>query len=133
MPEKRWDATAKFIVAAEDVADAADIGCQIMREMDVAARGEPRVAPADGDEHRWWVTVEVDLSPAGRFQPDDAVSRIRYLIRNLDQVTWTSDPEHDERRAVYEWRTPDSAHDEQEHLVHSAVRAATIQVMPAMA
>lgn len=78
-----------MLVAALDAGseqDARQFLIAILGQMGVSANGEPAFSQA-GD--RMWVgELEIDLSGVGTFDPDDAPTIAKYLIRETDGMSW---------------------------------------------
>ncbi len=120
-----WSAWARFAIDAEDELEARAIADAVLDQMKVDAAIGPRTGPFP--EGLWTVTAEVDLSEV-QVEPDDAMTRVHYMIRHLGEVTWTS-REHG-RQATMSWppdiwaRRPGA----DDVLGHPAIRAAVFWV-----
>jgi DNA-binding phage protein len=116
-----WSAWARFAIEADDEQQARTIADGVLEQMKVAAAIGPRTGPFP--EGLWTVTADVDLSQV-HVEPDDAMTRVHYMIRHLGEVTWTS-REHG-RQATMSWppdiwsRRPGA----DDVLGHPAIRAA---------
>jgi DNA-binding phage protein len=120
-----WSAWARFAMEAEDEPEAMAIAEAVLEQMKVAATIGPGTGPfPDG---LWTVTADVDLSGV-EVNPDDAMTRACYMIRQLGELTWTS-REHG-REATLSWppdiwsRRPGA----DDVLGHPAIRAAVFWV-----
>jgi hypothetical protein len=82
--------------------------------------GEPSLMLAGGHDRRWIARAGLDLSRLGTIDPDDALTRLRYVIRNVPGVTWRTEGRPRERRARFEW--PCGWVTREETLLHPAVR-----------
>ena len=70
------------------------------------------------------------MSALESITPDDAVTRFRYVIRNLPRVVFTGSESSDRRSGLWQW-LPDNwelAWQDQE-LAHPTVRAAGIRIV----
>jgi DNA-binding phage protein len=120
-----WPAWARFAIEADDEQQPRTIADGVLEQMTVVAAIGPGTAPLpDG---LWTVTADVDLSGV-QVEPDDAMTRVHYMIRHLGEVTWTS-REHG-RQATMSWppdvwaRRPGA----DDVLGHPAIRAAVFWV-----
>ena len=97
--------------------------------MDVAVAGELEVTRSPSRQPFWNIVANLDLSAAGNVQPDDALTRFRYVIRNLPGASFISPAADDAPSAMYQW-LPDewSTSMNHEQVVHPAVRAAEIWI-----
>jgi hypothetical protein len=124
-----WTVKLRLAIEAEGEREARAIAGEVIQAMHVAVAGELQVTPSASRRPFWNIVTELDLSAAGDVTPDDALTRFRYVIRNLPGVTFTSPRSADERSGLYQW-LPDewSTSLNYEELVHPAVRAAGIFV-----
>jgi hypothetical protein len=123
-PHAHWDVTLSLGIDApgEDVAIA--VARDVQADMDVAFAGELAATRSGGRE--WIVEAQIDLSGLDGVSPDNAVSRIKYVSRNVGGVTWRIDRD-DEHHGVYQWqRESHPAAGESQVFLHPAVRAAAI-------
>lgn len=116
-------------VDADDEPGARAIAGEVIQAMDVAVVNELQVTRSASRRSYWNIVTDLDLSPAGNVRPDDALTRFRYVIRNLPGVTFMSPRANDERTGLYQW-LPDewSMAKNYEQLIHPAIRAAGIYV-----
>jgi hypothetical protein len=82
-----WSAWARFAIEADDEREARTIADGVLEQMKVVAAVGPGTGPLPGG--LWTVTADVDLSGV-QVEPDDAMTRVHYMIRHLGEVTWTS-------------------------------------------
>ena len=119
----------RLAIDADDEPQARAIAAEVIRAMDVVAAGELEVTRSPSRQPFWNIVTDLDLSAAGNIQPDDALTRFRYVIRHLPGVTFISPRGDDGPAMLYQW-LPDewgtSMHHEQ--VVHPAVRAAGVLV-----
>jgi hypothetical protein len=123
-PGAAWTVTARFTVDAADDDEARAIVTSVLRQMEVSAviestagePGRPRT-----------VTAGVDLSGLQVIVPGDAVTCLRYVVRNLPGVGWRSTAQHSARRGVWKWRRAGRMRDQDEVVGHPAIRAAEIR------
>jgi hypothetical protein len=98
--------------------------------MEVTAGAEPQITRSGGRTPHWNVITDLDMSVLESITPDDAVTRFRYVIRNLPRVVFIGCETGDQRSGLWQW-LPDSwelAWQDQE-LAHPAVRAAGIRIV----
>jgi DNA-binding phage protein len=120
-----WSAWARFAIEADGEQEARTIANGVLEQMKVAAAIGARTGPFPAG--LWTVTADVDLSGV-HVEPDDAMTRVHYMIRHLGEVTWTS-REHG-RQATMSWppdiwaRRPGA----DDVLGHPAIRAAVFWV-----
>jgi hypothetical protein len=95
--------------------------------MDVAVASELEVERSASRRPFWNSVTDLDLSAVTSFSPDDALTRFRYVIRNLPGVTFISPGSGDGHSGLYQW-LPDewTTLANPEELVHPEVRAAGI-------
>lgn len=128
-PEHNWTVKLRLAIDADNVSGARAIAREVIQTMDVAAANGPQVTRSASRRPFWDVVTDLDLSPAGNITPDDALTRFRYVIRNLPDVTFMSPRAEDKRTGLYQW-LPDewSTAKNYEELAHPAVRAAGIYI-----
>jgi len=128
-PAHNWTVKLRLAIDADDEPGARAIAGEVIQAMDVAVANELQVTRSVSRRPYWNIVTDLDLSPAGNVTPDDALTRFRYVIRNLPGVTFISPRADDERTGMYQW-LPDewSMARNYEQLVHPAVRAAGIYV-----
>ena len=124
-----WTVKLRLAIDAEDEPEARAIAGEVFQAMGVAVAGELQVTRSASRRPFWNIVTDLDLSAARKVTPDDALTRLRYVIRNLPDVTFMSPRSDDERSGLYQW-LPDewSTSLNHEELVHPAVRAAGIFV-----
>jgi len=85
--------------------------------------GQPAVDPAGISSQTLTCRQQANV------RPDDALTRFRYVIRNLPGATFMSPRANEERTGLYQW-LPDkwSMAKNYEQVVHPAIRAAGIYV-----
>jgi hypothetical protein len=120
-----WMITSRFVLEVETDTQAHAIGETLRREIDVPIRAERLVASSSGTAPSWILTFDFDLTHLSIIDPDNAVTRIKYVIRNLAGATWQVHTA-DDLRGQYVWSSqqPPAA---QEELVHPAVRSAVVE------
>lgn len=116
--------TARFVVEAIGEEGARAVIARVLDVIDVVVSSEPVIAQTR--QSTWTVEFEIDLSGLNVIHPDDAVTRITYVTRNLIKVTWQGQVRPGERRGRLEWFGGIPGRDEV--LAHPAIRAATIEV-----
>jgi hypothetical protein len=124
-----WTVKLRLAIDAEAEPEARAIAGEVIQAMDVAVAGELKVTRSASHRPFWNIVTDLDLSAAGNVTPDDALTRFRYVIRNLPGVTFISPRSDDKHSGMYQW-LPDewSTSLNYEELVHPAVRAAGIFV-----
>lgn len=119
----------RLAIDAEDEPQARAIATEVFQTMDVAVAGDPEVTRSPSRQPFWNIVTDLDLSAAGNVSPDDALTRFRYVIRNLPGVDFISPAADDGPAMMYQW-LPDewSTSMNHEEVVHPAVRAVGILV-----
>lgn len=125
-PAASWTVMARFSLDAEDEREARAALATVMEALDVPLAGEPSLRSAGGQGRRWIAQADLDLSGLGTVNPDDALTRLRFVIRNVPGVTWRAEGGPGQRRGRHEW--PGESVAWEETLLHPAVRAAEITV-----
>ena len=123
-----WNVKLRLAIDADNADEARAIAEEVWRKMGVTAGAEPQITRSDGRALYWNIITDLDLSALESITPDDAVTRFRYVIRNLQGVGFTG--ADDPRSGLWQW-LPDSwelAWQDQE-LAHPAVRAAGIRIV----
>lgn len=123
-PAASWTVMARFSFDAAGEREARAALTTVLDTLDVPLVGEPSLMPASGHDRRWIAQADLDLSGLGTIGPDDALTRLRYVIRNVPGVTWRTEGRPRERRARFEW--PGGWATREETLLDPAVRAAEI-------
>jgi hypothetical protein len=129
-PRRGWNVKLRLAIDADNADEARAIAEEVWRKMEVTAGAEPQITRSDGRTPHWEIITDLDLSALESITPDDAVTRFKYVIRNLTGVIFTSPATDDPRSGLWQW-LPDSwelAWQDQE-LAHPAVRAAGIGVV----
>jgi hypothetical protein len=119
----------RLAIDAEDELQARAIATEVFQAMDVAVAGELEIARSASRQPFWNIVTDLDLSAAGNVRPDDALTRFRYVIRNLAGASFISPADDDEPSMMYQW-LPDEWGTSMNHeeVVHPAVRAAGVLV-----
>jgi hypothetical protein len=119
----------RLAIDAEDEPQARAIATEVFQVMDVGVTGELDVTRSVSRQPFWNIVTDLDLSAAGNVNPDDALTRFRYVIRHLPGVTFISPRGDDGPSMLYQW-LPDewTTSMNQEEVVHPAVRAVGIWV-----
>ena len=117
----------RLAIDAEHADEARAIAEEVLRKMDVTAG--PRVTPSAGRVRYWNIVTDLDLSGLMSITPDDAPTRFKYVIRNLEGAQFTSPGAGDGNFGLWQW-LPDSWEmaGQYQELAHPAVRAAGILV-----
>lgn len=120
----------RLAIAAGNADEARAIAEEVWRKMEVTAGAEPRITRSAGRAPHWNVITDLDLSALESITPDDAVTRFRYVIRNLPGVVFTGGETGDRRSGLWQW-LPDSweLDWQDQELAHPAVRAAGIAIV----
>lgn len=126
---RHWTVKLRLAIDAEDEPEARAIAGEVIQAMDVAVASALEVTRSASHRPFWDIVTDLDLSAVEPVSPDDALTRFRYVIRNLPRVTFISPPPGDGRNTLYQW-LPDEWGTAQnyEELVHPAVRAAGVWV-----
>ena len=123
-PAASWTVMARFSFDAAGEREARAALTTVLGTLDVPLAGEPSLTPAGGHDRRWIARADLDLSGLSTIDPDDALTRLRYVIRNVPGVTWRTEGRPREGRARFEW--PDGWVTREQTLLDPAVRAAEI-------
>jgi len=129
-PHQGWNVKLRLAIDADSADEALAIAEEVWRKMEVTAGAEPQIIWSDGRTPHWNVITALDLSALDSITPDDAVTRFKYVIRNLPRVVFTGTAAENPRSGLWQW-LPDSwelAWQNQE-LAHPAVRAAGIAIV----
>jgi hypothetical protein len=119
----------RLAIDADDEPQARAIATEVLQAMDVAAvAGDLDVTRSANRQPFWNVVTDLDLS-AITSSDADALTRFRWVIRNLPGVTFISPAADDGPSMMYQW-LPDewSTAMNHEELAHPAVRAAGVWV-----
>ena len=119
----------RLAIDADNADEARAIAEEVWRKMEVTAGAEPQITRSAGRTPHWNVITDLDLSALEPITPDDAVTRFRYLIRNLPKVVFDGPATDDPRFGLWQW-LPDSweLDWQPQELAHPAVRAAGIRI-----
>jgi len=120
----------RLAIDADNADEAGAIADEVWRKMEVTAGAEPQITRSAGRGPHWNVITDLDLSALESITPDDAVTRFKYVIRNLPGVVFTGGETGDRRSGLWQW-LPDSweLDWQDQELAHSAVRAAGIAIV----
>jgi hypothetical protein len=130
-PHQGWNVKLRLAIDADSADEARAIAEEVWRKMEVTAGTDPQITRSEGHTPHWNVITDLDLSALESITPDDAVTRFRYVIRNLPRAVLFTDGESGDRRSgLWQW-LPDSWELawQQQELVHPAVRAAGIRIV----
>jgi hypothetical protein len=119
-----WSARVAFAMEAGSEQEARAIADGVLDQMgNTAAVRELQAGPVP--EGLWTVNADIDLAGIN-FEPDNAETRLSYLVGELGEVTWTS--RITERQGTFQW--PPDVWSRQpgrdDVLGHPAIRAARI-------
>ena len=78
----------RLAVDADDEPGARAIAGEVIQAMDVAVANELQVTSSASRRSYWNIVTDLDLSRAGTVRPDDALTRFKYVIRNLPGATF---------------------------------------------
>jgi hypothetical protein len=125
-----WNVKLRLAIDADNADEAVAIAEEVWRKMEVTAGAEPQITRSAGRAPHWNVITDLDLSALESITPDDAVTRFRYVSRNLPGVVFTGPDRDDPRSGLWQW-LPDSweLDWQDQELVHPAVRAAGIGIV----
>jgi hypothetical protein len=129
-PDQGWSVKLRLAIDADDADEAGVIAAEVWRKMEVTAGSEPQITRSAGRAPHWNVITDLDLSALESITPDDAATRFRYVIRNLQGVGFVGGETGDRRFGQWQW-LPDSweLDWEDQELAHPAVRAAGIRIV----
>lgn len=127
--DQDWTVKLRLAIDADDEPAARTIAEQVIQTMDVAVAADLQVTRSNGRIPYWNFVTDLDLSGTEPITPDDAQTRLYFVIRNLPGVTFMR-PGNDSRTGLWQW-LPDSWEmtNRHEELAHPAVRAAGIYVL----
>ena len=128
-PYQGWSVKLRLAIDADNVDEARAIAEEVWQKMEVTAGAGPEITRSAGRAPHWNVITDLDLSGLESITPDDAVTRFRYVIRNLPKVVFTGGESDDRRSGLWQW-LPDSweLDWQDQELAHPAVRAAGIRI-----
>jgi len=124
-----WSVKLRFAIDAEHEDDVWAIAEEVWQKMQVTAGAEPQITRSAGRAPHWNIITALDLSVLEPVTPDDAVTRFRYVIRNLPGVVFIGPDRDDPRSGLWQW-LPDSweLDWQPQELAHPGVRAAGISI-----
>ena len=124
-PGAAWEVTATFTVGTADDREARAIVTGVLRQMEVPGQITSTTS-APGRSRA--VVASFDLSGLQEIIPGDAVTCLRYVIRNLPGMTWRSARRRSAHHEVWKWRRAGRTRDEDQLAEElAAVRAAEIR------
>ena len=120
----------RLAIDAEHEDEAWAIAEEVWQKMQVTAGAEPQITRSAGRAPHWNIITDLDLSVLEPVTPDDAMTRFRYVIRNLPGVVFTGPDRDDPRSGLWQW-LPDSweLDWQPQELAHPEVRAAGISII----
>jgi hypothetical protein len=125
-PGAAWEVTATFTVDTADDREARAIVTGVLRQMEVPGRITSTTS-APGRSRA--VVASFDLSGLQEIVPGDAVTCLKYVIRNLPGMTWQSARRRSAHHEVWKWRRAGRTRDGDQLAEElAAVRAAEIRV-----
>ena len=128
-PHQRWSVKLRLAIDADNADEARAIAAEVWQKMEVTAGADPQITPSAGRAPHWNVITDLDLSALESITADDAMTRYRYVIRNLPGVVFTGGETDDRRFGLWQW-LPDSweLDWQDQELAHPTVRAAGIRI-----
>jgi hypothetical protein len=128
-PHQGWIVRLRLAIDADNAHEAEAIAEEVWQKMGVTAGAEPQITRSAGRVAYWNIITDLDLSGLESITPDDAVTRLRYVMRNLPGITFAGPATGDPRTGLWQW-LPDSWEltRQQQELAHPAVRAAGILI-----
>jgi hypothetical protein len=125
----QWNVTMRFAVGVPDEPEARNIVSDVVQAMDVSVGKQLEASPAADSEDCWSITASLNLSGLQSIEPDDAMSRFRYVTRNLAGISFARRPKASDTANVWEWvpSRPETGA-RQEELIHPAIREAWINI-----
>jgi hypothetical protein len=125
-----WNVKLRLAIDADNADEARAIAAEVWRTMAVTPGAEPQMTRSAGRVPHWNVITDLDLSALEPITPDDAVTRFRYVIRNLPGVVFAGGETGDRCSGLWQW-LPDSweLDWQDQELAHPAVRAAGIRIV----
>jgi hypothetical protein len=123
--DQNWIVKLRFAIDAEDEAGARDIAGQVIQMIT-----DLQVTRSTGRMPYWNIVTDLDLSQVEPITPDDAQTRLYYVMRNLPNVTFMTPATSNKHTGMWQW-LPDSWEmaNRHEELAHPAVRAAGIYIL----
>ena len=120
----------RLAIDADDEPQARAIATEVLQAMDVAAvAGELDVTRSPSRQPFWNIVTDLDMSAITSSEAD-ALTRFRWVIRNLPDATFISPAADDGPSMMYQW-LPDewgTSSMNFEKVVHPAVRAAGVWI-----
>lgn len=124
-PGAAWEVTATFTVETADDCEARGIVTGLLRQMEVPGQ---ITSTTSAPGRSLAVMARFDLSGLQQIVPGDAVTCLRYVVRNLPGMIWRSGWRRGARHEVWKWRRADRTRDEDQLAeVLAAVRTAEIR------
>jgi len=127
-PARRWTVKLRLAIEADNADAARAINNEVLQQMSLAAQTEPQLTDFIVDSPRpcWYVITELDLSGLESVTPDDAPTRVKFVIRELPNMPFMG--HGDSHVGLWEWQ-PDTGGSAGNPLFpHPGVRAAGIYV-----
>jgi len=118
-----WTVTASFAIEGDGLRHAHDVLEQVLNTLGVPLTQDASLE--EGQRGIWFARCRMDLSELAEIEPDDALTRLRYVVRELPEVTWRAQARPGQRAGRFDW--PSGWDTRDQILVHPAVRAAEIQ------
>jgi hypothetical protein len=124
-PGAAWAVTATFTVGTADDREARAIVTDVLHRMEVPGQITSTTSTAGRSRA---VTASFDLSSLQQIVPGDAVTCLRYVVRNLPGMTWRSARRRSAHCEVWKWRRAGRIPDEDQLAEEfAALRAAEIK------
>ena len=101
-PHHGWIVRLRLAIDAESADEAQAIADDVWQKMEVSAGAEPQITRSAGRAPYWNIVTDLDLSGLESITPDDAVTRYRYVIRNLPGVVFTGPAPRDPRTGLWQ-------------------------------
>ena len=119
----------RLAIDADDEPQARTIATEVLQVMDVGVAGDLEVTRSVSRQPFWNIVTNLDSSPVRGCTPGDALTRFRWVIRNLPGATFISPADDDGPSMMYQW-LPDEWGTSMNHeeVVHPAVRAAGVWI-----
>ena len=132
-PHQGWTVKLRLAIDADNADEAQAIAEEVWQKMEVTAAAEPQITRSAGRAPYWNIIIDLDVSGRESTAPEGAVTRFKYVIRNLPGVVFTGPAQGDPRTGLWQflWQwLPDSWELAWQHqeLAHPAVRAAGIRI-----
>jgi hypothetical protein len=125
-PARHWTIGLRLAIEASDADAARAINEDVLQKMGVVAEAEPQLTRSASPQPCWYVISKLDLSGLETITPDDALTRFRFVIRELPGVSFSGGGSS--HSGLWQWLPDEWGSDGRRVFPHPAVRAAGIHI-----